>query len=179
MSFALEYRKKMQAEAKRARARQDEAESPEDGFILAPPGRSAETRANRRRVLAALVLAGLVLGVFNSGALVHYAGGLGYNEFTMRAITLAERWDRLMRENRLTLVTSQLRDMAAQARRSRWRDLAFGLPASLAQPDSEGRETARSGSGKGEQPQSEPAGDVGETLAPAPAPVLRAAVERQ
>lgn len=161
MAFAFEYRRKTRAGAER----------PEDGFIVAPPGRNAETRANRRRVLAALVLAGLVLGVFNSGALVHYAGGLGYNGFTMRVITLAERWDRLMRENRLTLVTSELRDMAARARRSRWRDLAFSLPAGPARPDSGEGETARSGGGESERRSGEPAG--------APPPVLRAAVERR
>ena len=64
MSFALEYRKKMQADARKAvRQKKAVADVDDTGFVVLPPKKNVDTRGNRRRVLAALSLAGIILSV--------------------------------------------------------------------------------------------------------------------
>jgi hypothetical protein len=128
MSFALEYRKKMQADAERkSQSKKAVAQEHDRDFVVRPATDNADTRANRRQVLAALSLAGIILSVFNSGGLVHYAGGLGYNAVSMRVITISESWHDLMEQTRLTLVMKEIRDVVMTARQSSWQDLVFGL----------------------------------------------------
>lgn len=179
MSFALEYRKKMQADAKReAQSEKKGAQEKERDFILLPAKKNADTRANRRRVLAALSLAGIILSVFNSGGLVHYAGGLGYNAVTMRVITISESWHDLMEQNRLTLVMEEIRDAVMTARQSSWQDLAFGLSLEPARVRPGGPRSPRPDDDLIDRNDSDHA--LPEVEPPAPArPVLRAAVREQ
>lgn len=126
MSFALEYRRKMQSEANRRASHKKKSSNGAD-FVVAAPRTNADTRANRRRVLAAVSLAGIILSIFNSGAMVNYAGGLGYSAVSMRVITLTESWHDLMQERQLTRVVEEIRGAMSVARRSRWQDIASGL----------------------------------------------------
>lgn len=128
-SFALEYRKKMQAERTetKPRVRKAAAAVNASDFVMAPAGKSSDTPGNSRRVLAALLFAGLILSVFNSSALVQYAGGLGYNQAAMRVIIASENWHALMEQTRMTALVEGVREAVTTARHSQWRDLAFGL----------------------------------------------------
>ena len=131
MSFALEYRKKMQQEAAVAAAgeatRDASKKSRAGDFVLQPAKKDVNTRANRRRTLAALSLAGIILSVFNSGGMVQYTGNLSYNDLSIRIITASEDWHQLMEENRMTLVVDEIRNAVMIARHSSWQDLAMGL----------------------------------------------------
>lgn len=123
MSFALEYRKKLQQQQQEAYARAKANE----GYVSPPLDERAETGKNRRRVFLALVVAGGVLGVFNSGGLVQYSYDLAEMPFGPRLIVLSEKWHGLMQEQKATRVVEQIRDTVMLARQSRWRDLREGL----------------------------------------------------
>lgn len=131
MSFALEYRKKMQREAAEASAHAAAGGKPNKArvgdFVLQPAKKHVNTRANRRRTLAALSLAGIILSVFNSGGMVQYTGNLSYNDISIRVITASEDWHQLMEQNRMTLVVDEIRNAVMVARHSSWQDLALGL----------------------------------------------------
>ena len=175
MSFALEYRKKMQAEARAERARRTTLKRENSGYVVLPPEGREDTRANRRRVLAALSLAVVVLFVFNSGGLVRYTGGLGETSAGQRIVELAERWHGLMEEHRMTVVVDEIRGAVAQARQSRWPDLADGWsPLSVDPATADGQPAPPTIPAADEAPQ-EAAPPVRET-API-GPVLRAAIE--
>lgn len=137
MSFALDYRRKMQDEAHAAQHEKSAQEKAHAGFVVMPAGDDADTRGNRRRSLAMLSLAGLILSFFNSGALVRYAGGLADTGIGMRIIVATEDWHDLMEKNRLTLVVEEIRGAVSHVRRSDWPDLASGLGLGPARPDVE------------------------------------------
>ncbi len=126
MSFVLEFRKKMQADARKTTRKKTAVKKSEEGFAFLPAKRNADTGGNRRRVLAALSLAAIILSVFNSGAMVQYAGGLGYNNLTMQIISASERWHQIMEETRMTALVEEIRGAVTKARQSSWQDLAFG-----------------------------------------------------
>lgn len=181
MSFALEYRKKMQAEAREAEAGKKTTRKPRPArsrrartkksapppamapadFVVGAAKKSTDTRGNRLRVLAALSLAGGILSVFNSGALVQYAGGLGYNQAAMRVIIASENWHALMEQSRMTALVDGIREAVTTARHSEWQDLAFGLELKpthpylqdLQEPDTAREDSARP-AGQPERPQS-------------------------
>lgn len=127
MSFALEYRKKMQARARAAEQERAARERANAGFVVTPPDENTDTRRTRRQVLAALSLAGIILSFFNSGSFVQYAGGLTDSSVGMRIIVAAEDWHSLMEKNRLTLVVEKIRGAVSHVRHSEWPDLASGL----------------------------------------------------
>ena len=175
MSFALEYRKKMQAQARAERARRVALKRENSGYVVQPPEGGEDTRANRRRVLAALSLAAMLLFVFNSGGLVRYTGGLGETRAGQLVVELAERWHGLMEEHRMTAVVDEIRGAVAQARQSRWPDLAAGWSPLSADPATAEEQLAPPTiPTAGEAPQ-EDEPPVRET-APV-GPVLRAAIE--
>jgi hypothetical protein len=123
MSFALEYRKKLQAqqlEAVRFR-------KANEGFVSMPAEASTDTSNNRRRVFLALILAGGILATFNSGGLVNYTQGLANNPVGPELIIASEKWHELMQEKQVTRVVDHIRGSLALVREARWRDLAFGL----------------------------------------------------
>lgn len=120
MSFALEYRKKLLAREREARrvARANE------GFVSMPADDAADTRGNRARVLLALVIAGGLLAVFNSGGLVQYAYGLTDSQLGRRFVAVAERWHGLMQDRQVPGVIEQIRGSVMMARQTSWSDLA-------------------------------------------------------
>ncbi len=191
MSFALEFRKKMQAEARAERVRRWALEQANSGYVVLPAEESEETRCNRRRVLAALSLAALVLFVFNSGALVRYTGDLSETIAGRYTIELAERWHGLMEEHRMTRVVEEIRGAVMEARHSRWQDLASGWLPLVVNPLAAEEESAPPATPAADEPPSTP--DTGAAPSPpgtgeppdptvketAPAgPVLRAAIEK-
>lgn len=127
MSFVLEFRKKMQEEAGKTAKRKTAVEKSDGGFAVRPAKRNADTAGNRRKMLAALSLAAIILSVFNSGSMVQYAGGLSYNSLSMQVITASERWHQIMEENRMTALVEEIRSAVEMARQSSWTDLAFGI----------------------------------------------------
>jgi hypothetical protein len=123
MSFALEFRKKLQQrEAETLRIKKAN-----EGFVSMPVDSSTDTSNNRRRVLLALVIAGGVLSIFNSGGLVRYTQGLADNPVGPVLIIASEKWHALMQEKQATLVVDHIRGSVAMVRDSSWRDLTFGL----------------------------------------------------
>ncbi len=127
MSFALDYRRKMRADADSAQHERAALERANAGFVVMPAGEDADTRGNRRRALAMISLAGIILSFFNSSAMVRYAGGLSDSDIGMQVIVATENWHHFMEENRLTLVVEEIRGAVSQARHSDWPDLASGL----------------------------------------------------
>jgi len=136
MSFALDYRKKMQANAGEVRCKQEALTQvntgADTGFVVSPVKNNADTRGNRRRVLAALSLAAMILSVFNSGAMVTYASGLATTPLGLKIADATEDWHALMDENRMTGVVEEIRALVATARYSSWQDFASLISA---QPD--------------------------------------------
>lgn len=126
MSFALEFRKKHlvkrsgESQAERAVMRDDQARSSKQ----TPP---APKPMSGRRVAQALLVAAVILAVFNSGALVQYARGLSDKMFGPPIITASETWHAMMERGRLTGLTEQIRQIVSQARQSSWDDIAKGL----------------------------------------------------
>lgn len=179
MSFALDYRKKMQANASKSRGGKKKARAktrPAD-FVIGPAKKSSDTRGNRRRALAALTLAGLILSVFNSAGLVQYAGGLGYNQAALRVMIASENWHALMERSRMTGLTDGIRDAVMTARHSQWRDLAFGLDLTPTHPYLTEPETVRS-----DEPavphEQEPRDAPDNPTAPLDSPMMRAEAGR-
>ena len=176
MSFALEYRKKMQADARAAREGKAEQEEVNCGFAVMPAGEDVDTGGNRRRVLATISLAAIILSFFNSGAMVQYAGGLTDSNIGMRIILATEHWHGLMEKNRLTLVVEEIRGVVSEARHSEWPDLASSLGFARGYTDREQPETIQ----PVEHPVDEKAPDEREPaieITRPDGPVMRAAVE--
>lgn len=125
MSFALEYRKKLQEQERAAhRARKEN-----EGFVSLPADDAADTRGNRRRVMLALIIAGGILATFNSGSLVNYSYDLADSAAGQRLIELTEAWHDMMEETRAAEVVDHIRGSVESARESTWEDLtsAFAL----------------------------------------------------
>lgn len=173
MSFALEYRKKLQAQQQEAvRFRRAN-----EGFVSMPAEATTDTSNNRRRVFLALILAGGILATFNSGALVNYTQGLANNPVGPELILASEKWHEMMQEKQVTRVVDHIRGSVALVREARWQDLTFGLDLTTA----ENPETPRT------QPQVVPAKLPGEPERPQPikpgiakpaGPVMRASVDK-
>ena len=172
MSFALEYRKKLQAQQNEAvRIRKAN-----EGFVSMPAEATTDTSNNRRRVFLALILAGGILATFNSGALVNYTQGLANNPVGPELILASEKWHELMQEKQVTRVVDHIRGSVALVRETRWQDLTFGLDLT----------TAENPEAPGAQPQVVPANLPGEPerpqqikpgIAKPSGPVMRASIE--
>jgi len=172
MSFALEYRKKLQAQQNEAvRIRKAN-----EGFVSMPVEATTDTSNNRRRVFLALILAGGILATFNSGALVNYTQGLANNPVGPELILASEKWHEMMQEKQVTRVVDHIRGSVALVRETRWQDLTFGLDLT----------TAENPEAPGAQPQVVPANLPGEPerpqqikpgIAKPSGPVMRASVE--
>ncbi len=138
MSFALQYRKKLQDQQSEAQA----VKKANEGFVSMPAEPSTDTSNNRRRVLLALVLAGGILATFNSGGLVSYTQELADNPVGPRLIIASEKWHELMQEKQVTRVVDHIRGSLAKAREASWQDLTFGLELTTAEKKIE-RESPR------------------------------------
>ncbi|MEM8744983.1 MAG: hypothetical protein AAGF14_10140 [Pseudomonadota bacterium] len=132
MSFALQYRKKLQQQAREAARKRKENE----GFV-SPPAQETDTGSNRRRVLFALMIAGAILAAFNSGGLVQYSYDLAENPAGQKLVEVAEDWHDMMQETRATDVIDHIRGSVAVVRESTWEDLAASLASAPAGPQPE------------------------------------------
>lgn len=167
MSFALEFRKKLQQrEAETLRIKKAN-----EGFVSMPVDSSTDTSNNRRRVLLALLIAGAVLSVFNSGGLVRYTQGLADNPVGPGLIIASEKWHALMQERQATLVVDHIRGSVALVRNSSWRDLTFGLR--LTQDETPENVLPA------EQETPRPPAPEQPKIAKPEAPVMRASIERR
>ena len=120
MSFALEYRKRLLA-------RQEAQRVTDANPFPASDDDAAETPANRRRVLCALVIAAVILTTFNSGALVHYARGLADGPLGVGPLEVLESWHETMESNGITRLAESIRGGMIGARETSWADLGAGL----------------------------------------------------
>ena len=121
MLFALEYRKKLTAGKLQA------AHVPSTSRYRSTARRSKtvpdKSLTNARRVVGALLIAGLILAVFNSAALVQYSRGLSDKMFGPKFISVSESWHGLMERARMTNLADNIRTMVTTARQSNWSDI--------------------------------------------------------
>jgi hypothetical protein len=126
MSFALEFRTKHFTARPTKAAARPRKRSPSKRSVR--EGR-AETQGARATTLGALVLAAVILAVFNSEGLRLYAGDLAENQFGRPLLTVSEAWDGAMQRAGANAVEEQVRGFVAALREARWTDLtsAFGV----------------------------------------------------
>jgi len=126
MSFALEFRKnylidrtnQVEAQPKKRRARAKSIDR-----------KSIDTAASisGRQVARALLIAGLILAVFNSSALMQYTHRLSDNAFGPEIIIASEKWHAMMETGRMTEISQRIRTAVSTARSSSWNDLRNNL----------------------------------------------------
>ncbi len=121
MSFAMDFRR--ESAAQRKAAEYTHALNTIDSSSSA----KSEKRIHRLSVLGALCIAAVVLGLFNSAALVQYSYKLSESDLGIRVLEASEEWHELMQQKRLTLVVERIRDAVGTARQSQWQDLTFGF----------------------------------------------------
>jgi hypothetical protein len=146
MSFALEFRKNhlsaraapVAAPTKRRRARSKSADR---------KAVNATTSISGRQVARALMIAGLILAVFNSSALVQYTHRLSDNIFGPEIIIASEKWHALMETGRMTEVSQRIRTAVATARASSWHDIGENLGLDVRRISRSGEPDSRSNDG--------------------------------
>lgn len=119
MSFALEFRKKLQDREREQRA----LKKANEGFVAMPLGEDADTRGNRRRVILALVVAGLLLGTLNSAGLVSYTRDMYETQLGRNLIVASEKWHAMMERGKATLLVDSVRGTVSAMRETSWHDL--------------------------------------------------------
>ena len=131
MSFALEYRKKHLIAPKTSEAPPPKAKAtPKRRARKAPPkkvvaaARPEETKANRATVLGALLLAAVILAVFNSEGLRLVAGDLAEKEVGRSVLVVSEAWDDAMDRIGAKAVMASVRKLVEEAREASWADVA-------------------------------------------------------
>lgn len=130
MSFALDYRKKLQdKERDELRLAKENA-----GFVTMPLDPDTDTRGNRRRVTLALLIAGGLLAVLNSAGLVNYAYNLADTRAGQMLVVASERWHGMMERHRTTQVVGHIRGSVVAIRETSWQDLKVVLNFSPEQP---------------------------------------------
>ncbi len=146
MSFALEFRKKHLIDRPAASVgRQALEQAP--GSRAKDAGRGIAAPAmvpNARRVALTLLIAAVVLAVFNSGSLVQYTRGLSDTMLGPNIIRASERWHAMMESGHMTDLTNRIRAVVSSARQSSWEDVArrFGLAAQRRVGDAAGEARA-------------------------------------
>ena len=172
MSFALEFRKKLQEQEREAvRARKAN-----EGFVTTPAGEASDTRHNGRRVMMALLIAGAVLGIFNSGALVRYTQDLAGNPIGEKLIELSESWHEMMQAKQVTRVVEEIRGTVTVAQEASWQDLTQGLRILPLRARPEPGDEFNVVPAKGDAPKEVEPGEERKTVTPT-GPVMRASVE--
>ncbi len=81
-----------------------------------------DTRRNRARMLQAMLVATLMLGIFNSNALVSWVRGLPAGPVEDRIIFLAETWNDWMDAGGLSDYMADLRTYVRSLKEKRWQD---------------------------------------------------------
>lgn len=175
MSFALDYRKKLQQQEQREQA----FRKANEGFVTLPLSPDADTRGNGRRVLMALVIAGGLVAVLNSGGLVNYAYGLTDSRIGRTLVVASEHWHQLMEQGKATRVVDHIRGSVAMIREASWQDLkVVFMPGSGTPADTRPRQPHVLPASTPSQPGAEP--DARESVKPADrkpkGPVMRAAI---
>lgn len=123
MSFALDYRRKLQEQERKEQA----FRKANKGFVALPLEPDADTKGNGRRVLMALVIAGGLLAVLNSAGLVNYAYGLADSRLGRNLVVVSEHWHRMMEQGKATKVVDHIRGSVAMIREANWQDLRMVL----------------------------------------------------
>lgn len=132
MSFALEYRKKHLVAPKKSETPAPKAKAtPKRRARKAPPKKVValarppeDTRENRATVLGALLLAALILAVFNSEGLRLVAGDLAEQEAARPVLVVSEAWDQTMERVGAKAVMASVRKLVEEAREASWSDVA-------------------------------------------------------
>lgn len=78
------------------------------------------TMSNVRRGLGAMLIATVLLGVFNSEGLTVYARDLPGNEFSDAVVAMADSWHDLMIEAGLTNVSDLVRETFLYFKETEW-----------------------------------------------------------
>ncbi len=86
--------------------------------------RPEETKANRATVLGALLLAALILAVFNSEGLRLAAGDLAEQEVGRPVLVVSEAWDETMERVGAKALMASVRKVVEEAREASWADVA-------------------------------------------------------
>jgi hypothetical protein len=131
MSFALEYRKKHLTAPKKAEAPAPKPKAkPKRRARKTPPKQVVvavlpeDTGANRATVLGALLLAALILAVFNSEGLRLVAGDIAEEEAGRPVLVVSEAWDDAMNRVGAKAVVASVRKLVEEAREASWADVA-------------------------------------------------------
>lgn len=174
MSFALDYRKKLQEQDRREKA----FRKANEGFVTLPQEADVDTRGNGRRVLMALIIAGSFLAILNSAGLVNYAYGLADSRLGRTLVVASEQWHQMMERGRATQVVDHIRGSVAMMRETSWQDLKMVFLSPQPEMSPERPQVIPA---KAPQPAAEP--EEPENAKPAPivpapaAPVMRAAID--
>lgn len=175
MSFALEFRKKLQQKEREQRA----LKKANEGFVTMPLGEDADTRGNRRRVTLALVIAGALLGALNSAGLVSYTRDMYETQVGRTLIVASERWHAMMQRGKATLLVDHVRGTVSAMRETSWHDLKVVFDLVPRAPGGPSPDAAPVLPAVTHEPPASP--DMQETVRPQPrkpsGPVLRASAE--
>jgi hypothetical protein len=133
MSFALDYRKKHLIAPKKSEAPAPKAKAAPKRRVRKAPAkkvvvavaRPEDTKANRATVLGALLLATLILAVFNSEGLRLVAGDLAEEEVGRPVLVVSEAWDETMERVGAKALMASVRKVVEEARETSWADVAI------------------------------------------------------
>lgn len=78
------------------------------------------TMSNFRRGLGAMLIAIVILALFNSAGFTTYARDLPGNAFSDRLVAVADRWDDIMIELGLTSVSEEVRRIFLDLKETQW-----------------------------------------------------------
>lgn len=176
MSFALDFRKRLQdREREKLRVAKENA-----GFVTMPLDPETDTRGNRRRVTLALLIAGGLLAVLNSGSLVNYAYTMTDTRAGQLLVVASEKWHGMMERGSATQLVDHIRGSVAAIRETSWHDLQVVFDFSAEHQDPAGPQRAPVLPAAAPEPPAKP--EPQETVRPegpnAPrGPVMRASVD--
>lgn len=173
MSFALQYRKQLQAREREERA----FRKANEGFVALPVHNAADTRRNPRRVLCALVIAGAFLAVFNSDGLVRYSYEHVDTQAGRKFVVWSEKWHGLMQAGKAPRVVEEIRGSVMIARQSNWQDLAGIFGGGTRENDPAESQLPRVVPAKSAPPVPEPRDPEKPEIAIPAGPVMRAAAD--
>jgi hypothetical protein len=125
MSFALEFRKKHFLEADIKAGRKGGTISRHlAGGVSRRVASRAETRASRAIALRALLIAAIVLAIFNSEGLRLSAYDLAESGFGRALLPVSEAWDGAMEHVGAKTLVANVRTIVGEAQEMSWADIA-------------------------------------------------------
>jgi hypothetical protein len=135
MSFALEYRKQRLTAPPKPIAATTTRPRKTAPKRVETRGRG-ETQASRATALGALLMAAVILAVFNSEGLRLYAGDLAERQVGRPLLALSEAWDDAMERAGAKALVTRVRHVVTEAREASWADVAGLVGATHAGPKS-------------------------------------------